>query len=121
MAYSFEGQSSPQIDTKFDNKMSSDTLVPSKATKFMQFSFLHFNNNISLSNMHCVARNFLAIDCLSEYVSWHTMTCNVYRECKLNEPHNMRPTDRHLVYIPPTRCSRNYRLVGSRSSKMYLF
>ena len=28
MVYSFEGQSSPQIDTKFANKMSSDTYVP---------------------------------------------------------------------------------------------
>ncbi len=28
MVYSFEGLSSPQIDTKFANKMSSDTYVP---------------------------------------------------------------------------------------------
>ena len=43
MVYSFEGQSSPQIDTKFADKMSFDTLIPSETTKFIQFSFLQMN------------------------------------------------------------------------------
>ncbi len=68
MVYSFEEQSSPQIDIKYANKNDIRYFSTEQNNKFMQFSFLHWNMdhagtyNISPSNMYCIARNFLAID-----------------------------------------------------------
>ncbi len=71
MVYRWKDSLRHRLIPKFANRMSSDTLVPSKATQFMQFSFLHWNmdhagDNTTLALVTCiVARNFLAID-LSE-------------------------------------------------------
>ena len=41
MVYSFQAQSSPEIDNKVAIKMTQDILISSKTTKFVQFLFLH--------------------------------------------------------------------------------
>ena len=53
MVYSFQAQSSPEIyTTYFAITISSDILIPSKTTKFVHFSFLHWIIDHMVTTQH---------------------------------------------------------------------
>ena len=73
--YSFEGQSPPEFDTNFAIKMSSDTLIPRKTTKFMQ------NSMKGLTDLHILPVISRQSSSQSSVRKCHKMTnCEQFRQ-----------------------------------------